>query len=72
MHALLVDQCRIIGSYPYVITRADEIAVVGRRDPEELENRIALLLAEQDIHPSATGKQRSKDFARGGKTRFEG
>lgn len=72
VHALLVDQCRIIGSYPYVITRADEIAVVGRRDQEELENRIALRLAEQDIHPSATGKQRSKDFARGGKTRFEG
>lgn len=72
VHALLIDQCRIIGGYPYVITRADEIAVVGRRDQEELENRIALRLAEQNIHTSATAKQQSKEYARGGKTRYEG
>jgi hypothetical protein len=72
VHALLVDQCRILGDYPYVITRADEIAVVGRRDQEELESRIALRLAGQDIHAESTAKQRSKDLARGGKTRFEG
>ena len=72
VHALLVDQCRIIGSYPYVITRADEIAVVGRADQEELENRISLRLAELGIHPTSTGKQFSKDIARGGKTRHEG
>jgi hypothetical protein len=71
-HALLFDQCRIIGNYPYVITRADEIAVVGRRDQAELENRIALRLAEEDIHVLGTAKQQSKDFARGGKTRMEG
>ena len=72
VHAILVDQCRLIGSYPYVITRADEIAVVGRQDQEELENRIALRLAELDLHPITTSKQFSKDIARGGKTRFEG
>jgi hypothetical protein len=72
VHALLVDQCRIIGSYPYVITRADEIAVVGRRDQEELENRIALRLAELNLHPTSTGKQFSKEIARGGRTRHEG
>ncbi len=72
VHALLVDQCRILGNYPYVITRADEIAVVGRRDQEELENRIALRLAELDIHTVATGKQQSKDLARSAKIRYEG
>ncbi len=72
VHALLVDQCAILGSYPYVITRADEIAVVGRRDQEELENRIALRLADLGIHLSPTGKQLAKDIARGGKTRHEG
>jgi hypothetical protein len=72
VHALLVDQCRIMGSYPYVITRADEIAVVGRRDQEELENRIALRLAELNIHTAPTSKQTAKDIARGGKTRHEG
>jgi hypothetical protein len=72
VHALLVDQCRIIGNYPYVITRADEIAVVGRRDQEELENRIHLRMEEQGIHLTTTSKQLSKEFARAEKTRFEG
>lgn len=72
VHALLVDQCRIIGNYPYVITRADEIAVVGRRDQEELENRIHLRMEEQGIHLTTTSKQLSKEFARADKRRFEG
>jgi hypothetical protein len=72
VHALLVDQCRIIGNYPYVITRADEIAVVGRRDQDELENRIHLRMEEQGIHLSITSKQQSKAFARAQKTRHEG
>ena len=72
VHALLVDQCAILGSYPYVITRADEIAVVGRRDQEELEHRIALRLASLGLDVQMTSKQQSKEFARGGKTRHEG
>ena len=71
VHALIYDQCQILGSYPYVITRADEIAVVGRRDQEELEHRIALRLAEQGIDAQMTSKQQSKDFARSSKTRHE-
>jgi hypothetical protein len=72
VHALLVDQCRIIGNYPYVITRADEIAVVGRRDQEELENRIHLRMEEQGIHLSITSKQQSKAYARAQRIRHEG
>ncbi len=72
VHALIYDQCQILGNYPYVITRADEIAVVGKRDQEELENRIALRMAEQGIDTSMTSKQQSKDFARSSKTRHEG
>ncbi len=72
VHALLVEQCRILGSYPYAITRADEIAVVGRNDQEELENRIALRLAEQDMRPQMTSKQMAKDLARATKSRYKG
>jgi hypothetical protein len=71
VHALIFDQCQILGLYPYVITRADEIAVVGRRDQEELEHRIALRLAEKGIDTQMTSKQQSKQFARSGKTRHE-
>ncbi len=72
VHALIYDQCKILGNYPYVITRADEIAVVNRRDQEELENRIALRLADLGIDAQITAKQQSKEFARSGKTRHEG
>lgn len=71
VHALIYDQCQILGQYPYVITRADEIAVVGRREQEELEHRIALRLAEQGIDTQMTSKQQSKEFARSSKTRHE-
>lgn len=71
VHALINDQCQILGNYPYVITRADEIAVIGRREQEELEHMIALRLAEQGIETHITSKQQSKDYARSGKTRHE-
>ena len=71
VHALIYDQCRILGNYPYVITRADEIAVVGRRDQEELEHRIALRLSEQGLDAQMTSKQQSKQFARSSRTRHE-
>jgi hypothetical protein len=71
IHALLVEQCRILGSYPYTITRADEIAVVGRFDQDELENRISLRLAEYDLRPGATSKQMAKNLARTSKTRYK-
>ncbi len=70
VHALLVDQCRILGDYPYILARADEIAVVGHRDHEELDFAIELLMQKQGIHSAATAKQGGKNLARGGKRRF--
>jgi hypothetical protein len=72
IHALIYDQCRILGAYPYVITRADELAVVGRRDQEELESRITLRLAQNGIEVESTAKQQSKLLARSGKSRHGG
>ena len=71
VHALLVDQCRILGDYPYVIARADEMAVVGHQDHEELNFMIDLTMQKNGIPSSLTAKQGSKGLARGGKTRFE-
>lgn len=72
IHALILDQCQIVGGYPYVITRADEIAVVTRREQEELEGRIARRLSDLGIESFTTAKQQSKYFARSNKTRHEG
>ncbi len=72
VHALIYDQCQIIGRYPYIITRADEIAVVTHREQEELDFRIGLKMSAYGLDGHITAKQLSKDLARSGKTRFEG
>lgn len=72
IHALLYDQCCILGNYPYVITRADEVAVVQRRDQEELEFRIGRRMDEYGLDTAAiTAKAQTKLFARSEKKRFE-
>lgn len=67
VHELILDQCKILGSYPYVLTRADEMAVVGKQDQAELEFRIARIMDRQGVHQSETAKQESKGWARGSK-----
>jgi hypothetical protein len=70
VHALLYDQCQILlGDYPYILTRADEEAVVGRKDQEYLDSWIALTMQQHGVANAATPKQEGKDIARAGKTR---
>jgi len=68
-HTLIYDQCRILGDYPYVIARADEMAVVGHQDHQELDFMIDLHMQRYGMEPRLTAKQSSKGLARGGKTR---
>ncbi len=72
VHSLLIDQCRILGDYPYVIARADEMAVVGRQDASELNFMIDVIMERHGISSDITSKQGSKELARGGRTRHEG
>ncbi|MCB8926767.1 MAG: DNA double-strand break repair nuclease NurA [Ardenticatenaceae bacterium] len=72
VHSLLIDQCRIMGNYPYVIARADEMAVVGRQDASELNFMIDIIMERHGISNDITSKQGSKDLARGARTRHEG
>jgi hypothetical protein len=71
IHALLHDQCQILGQYPYALTRADEIAVVGRLDQEHLDVMIENAMQRRGAAGTATAKQRTKSIARAGKTRHE-
>ncbi len=72
VHALLHDQCQILGDYPYVIARADEMAVVGRQDNENLNFLIDVAMQRHGVESRLTAKQSSKGLARGGKTRHGG
>ena len=69
VHGLLNEQCKLLGNYPYVLTRADEIAVVQRSDQEYLDHLITLEMERRGIHSRMTGKQFGKDITRAGKQR---
>jgi hypothetical protein len=69
VHALVYDQCQILGDYPYALARADEIAVVGRRDQESLNTMIEHMMQRGGLDGSVTAKQEAKNIARAGRTR---
>jgi hypothetical protein len=72
VHALLYDQCLIMGNYPYVLTRADEIAVVTKQDQDEVEFRLGVKMAQYGHEiPQQSAKSLSKVYGRSGKQRFE-
>lgn len=69
VHSLLIDQCRIMGDYPYALVRADELAVVGHDDETNLNVMIDLQMERAGIRRRITAKQGTKDSARGGRSR---
>jgi hypothetical protein len=72
VHALIYAQCQILGDYPYVLARADELAVVGRQDQAELNVLIDIFMQRVGVSGQITAKQNSKDIARGGRGRHMG
>lgn len=71
VHGLIYSQCQIMGDYPYVLARADEMAVVGYRDRESLEIMIENAMERYGLAGSVTAKQSSKSVARAARTRHE-
>jgi hypothetical protein len=69
VHALIYEQCQILGDYPYALARADEIAVVGRRDQESLNTMIEHMMQRGGLAGNVTAKQEAKNIARAGRTR---
>ncbi|MFN2145692.1 MAG: DNA double-strand break repair nuclease NurA [Anaerolineales bacterium] len=67
LHAALVAQCQVMSSacYPYVLTRADEIAVVTRKDKQKVADMIAKALRSQGLDViGLSEKQQGKEAAR--------
>ena len=71
LHAMLVDQCRIMGSrpYPYLLHRAHETAVVKNEEKYQIEQMLQQELRRnnEDVD-EGSNKQSAKD--RGGRTRY--
>jgi hypothetical protein len=73
VHAALVQQSQILqdAPYPYVLARADELAVVGAEEKEHLENLIVRELVQRKQAYTPSRKARAKEQARGGRRRHQ-
>lgn len=67
LHALVVHQCRIQGRkhYPYVLTRADEMAYVSSLEKQQLDELIRIAMLKNMVAPDQSNKLQTKGLARG-------
>jgi hypothetical protein len=65
VHAMVYDQCRFNNGYPYVLTRADEQAVILGEEREVLEAMIVRAMAQHGLPmPELSRKAQQKRVAR--------
>ena len=70
LHAVLVHQCKVLGArtYPYLLHRSHEVAVVTLDEKRQLENMISLEIQNRlGKFGQASEKQATKDLP--GRTR---
>jgi hypothetical protein len=72
LHAVLVDQCRILGTrpYPYLLHRAHETAVVSLEERDQVTQMIVMELQRQGV-PLAGQSQKQALKQSAGRTRFQ-
>jgi hypothetical protein len=73
LHAVLISQCRTMGSrpYPYLLHRAHETAVVSMQEKEQVTQMIALELHRRGVQVGEMSqKQAAKQFQ--GRTSYKG
>ncbi len=73
VHAALMQQSQILegAPYPYVLARADELAVVGSEEKEHLETLIVSEMLRHHQMAVPSRKARAKEQARGGRRRHK-
>jgi hypothetical protein len=70
VHASVYDQCSVNNGYPYILTRADEQAIILGDEREALESMIIRAMSGHDLPlPEYSPKARQKQIARWRKPR---
>lgn len=72
LHAVLIEQCRMLGNrpYPYALHRSHEVAVVRLEEKEQLKTMIEMELRRRGVPVGeASSKQAHKDHS-GNRTRY--
>lgn len=73
LHAVLVEQCRMLGSkpYPYLLNRAHEIALVKNEEKQQIEQLLSMELRKQgEETDDPSHKQSDKDSLSSGRKRY--
>jgi hypothetical protein len=60
----------MLGGYPYIITRADEMAVIQYTDRESLEMMIDSYMQRYGVYRSLTTKLQTKGLSRSTRRRY--
>ena len=64
-HSAVVDQCHFNNGYPYILTRADEQAVIQSQERETLESMLAQAMLRHGLDlPELSRKAQQKQVAR--------
>jgi hypothetical protein len=72
LQALIYHQCQqLVSRYPYVLTRADELAVVKGEETRQLNMLIQVALKRYGLDSAESEKQATKNAARAPKTRLK-
>lgn len=71
LHATIVRQAAITGGYPYVLARADELAVISTEEREAVDMMLAVAMRRQGLLPEISLKQRNKNAYRFGRESFK-
>jgi hypothetical protein len=72
LQALIYHQCQqLMTRYPYVLTRADELAVVRSEETRQLNMMIQVAMTRYGLATEESAKQAGKKAARSSKTRFK-
>jgi len=72
VHAVVVEQARVVGDYPYALARADEMAFVSTSERNALEEMIIASLWRAGVRPAYSPKKYYKTLTRQGKRRYRG
>lgn len=69
LHAVVWQQCQVVGGYPYVLARAHELALISTDERSDLEQMVIGALHRRGLDPHPSEKARQKELTGGAKRR---
>ncbi len=69
LHAVIWQQCQIVGGYPYVLARAHELALISNDERQDLDEMVSAALRRQGLDPRPSEKAWQKQLTGGAKRR---